>query len=123
MSESFSRSMKSRQLAPRLSPRSSTKRRHVSERLLPTTAFSKHAAARMEENGLIESHLALIFQYGVFSRARHDRTVYEIPDSPFLYLIDPRLPEVRNMVLVIADDGTVVSVYQKDSRFREGVLK
>ena len=77
----------------------------------------------MREHGLSLEHLVLIVRYGSYHRARHDRHVYDVPDSWFLEYFDQMLGQVRNMALILADDGTVVSVYQKDWRFREGVLK
>lgn len=123
MSELFSGSMKARHHAPRLAPHPAMDHRHLPERLLAAASFSKHAMERMGENELTEDQLDLIIRYSTWYRARHDRTVYEVPDSPFLILADPKLPDVRNMALVISDDWGIVSVYQKDWRFREGELK
>ena len=71
--------------------------------------------------GLQEVELTI--QHGCWNRAREDREVYWIPDSPFIEIAAPKLSIVKNIAVVLAEGYIVVTVYARDDRFRKGEVK
>ena len=77
----------------------------------------------MRDAKLRPRDVEVIIKHGCWNRARRDREIYWIPDSPFIESVAPELSAVINLAVVIAEGNVVVSVYHRDDRFREGELK
>ncbi len=85
--------------------------------------ITKHAEVRMKQNGLASPDIERIIESGSWSRARLNREVYWIPDSPFLRVCCREIEHLRNIAVIVAEGNVVVSVYGRDERFRKGDLK
>lgn len=78
---------------------------------------SPHAQKRMAERGFVVEDVDFIITHGQFRRAEKDRSLFIIPDSPFVAVAqDTRFRRNRGRSVVIADDSTVVTVYDNDDR-------
>jgi len=71
----------------------------------------------MVERGFLVEDVDFIINHGVFRRAEKNRSLFVIPDSPFIAVApDVRFHRNRGRSVVIADDSTVVTVYGNDDR-------
>lgn len=78
---------------------------------------SPHAQRRMAERGFLVEDVDFIINHGQFRRAEKNRSLFVVPDSPFLVLAqDTQFRRNHGRSVIIADDSTVVTVYDNDDR-------
>lgn len=81
--------------------------------------LSPHAAEQALKRGLFPHDTDFVLSSGEFRRGRRDRSVFYIPESPFLALkADPQFQRLQGVVVVLAPDGkTIVTIFDRDWRF------
>jgi hypothetical protein len=82
--------------------------------------LSSHARDRMHEQGYSPTDIDFVLSFGRFVRDHLDRSACFLPQSQFASLGgDPRFVQLQELVVVLAPDGqTIVTVYERDGRFR-----
>ena len=80
--------------------------------------ITHHAMERMDVRGLTKEDIEYILSNGEFFRARRDRVLYSLPESPFAKLSpDSRRLRLQGTSVVVSQDDHVITVYWNDDRF------
>jgi|APSaa5957512622_1039677.scaffolds.fasta_scaffold271690_2 hypothetical protein len=84
---------------------------------------SPHAEQQMKKRGFLPDDILYIIENGEFLRSKTDRSIYLIPESSFACLGGNQRQKLSGAAVILANDGTIVTVLFKDYRFENGILE
>jgi hypothetical protein len=75
--------------------------------------LTHHAQVRMVSRGLNLRDLKMLYRFGSIEDGANGKSLYFIPENPFVQLKHPALDKLQGCKMVVSPDGCVITVMRK----------